>query len=199
MSANFEKNTAKSKRRLFVLQFVQPGLSGLMDGSVSTLAPVFAAALATSNSGTVFSVGLAASVGAGISMGFAEALSDDGSLTGRGRPWVRGVICGLMTTVGGIGHTIPFLLSNLYDGVNRCSARGGVRARGHFMDSPPVYADPGLIRCFASWLRRHFGFCHRRGHWQLVIDTDLGDVPLVSAYLARYGKNLEPTTSRNLL
>ena len=112
MSANFEKNTAKSERRLFVLQFVQPGLSGLMDGSVSTLAPVFAAALATSNSWTAFSVGLAASVGAGISMGFAEALSDDGSLTGRGRPWVRGAICGLMTAVGGIGHTIPFLLSN---------------------------------------------------------------------------------------
>jgi len=83
-----------ANRRLFVLQIVQPGLAGLMDGSVSTLAPVFAAAFATRNSHTAFEVGLAASVGAGISMGFAEALSDDGSLTGRGRPWIRGVVCG---------------------------------------------------------------------------------------------------------
>jgi len=99
-----------AQRRLFVLQIVQPGLAGLMDGSVSTLAPVFAAALATHKSWDAFLVGLAASVGAGISMGFAEALSDDGSLTGRGHPWVRGLICGAMTTVGGIGHTLPFLL-----------------------------------------------------------------------------------------
>src|ERR1700726_1047393 len=100
----------KARRRLFVLQIVQPGLAGLMDGSVSTLAPVFAAALATRNSWDAFLVGLAASLGAGISMGFAEALSDDGSLTGRGHPWVRGLVCGAMTAVGGIGHTLPFLL-----------------------------------------------------------------------------------------
>ncbi|HZU28724.1 MAG TPA: ferritin family protein, partial [Bryobacteraceae bacterium] len=87
-----------SSRRLFVLQVVQPGLAGLMDGSVSTLAPIFAAAFATRNSWDAFLVGLAASVGAGISMGFAEALSDDGTLTGRGHPWIRGLICGLMTT-----------------------------------------------------------------------------------------------------
>ncbi len=99
----------QARRRLFVLQIVQPGLAGLMDGSVSTLAPVFAAALATRNSWAAFVVGLAASLGAGISMGFAEALSDDGSLTGRGHPWVRGVITGLMTALGGIGHTLPFL------------------------------------------------------------------------------------------
>jgi rubrerythrin len=97
-------------RRLFVLQIIQPGLAGLMDGSVSTLAPVFAAAFATRSSSDAFLVGLAASLGAGISMGFAEALSDDGSLTGRGHPWVRGVICGLMTMTGGIGHTLPFLI-----------------------------------------------------------------------------------------
>jgi rubrerythrin len=97
-------------RRLFVLQIVQPGLAGLMDGSVSTLAPVFAAAFATRSSWDAFLVGLAASIGAGISMGFAEALSDDGSLTGRGHPWMRGLICGLMTTDGGIGHTLPFLI-----------------------------------------------------------------------------------------
>jgi len=95
---------------LFLLQIVQPGLAGLMDGSVSTLAPVFAAAFATRNTHTAFAVGLAASIGAGISMGFAEALSDDGSLTGRGHPWVRGLVCGLMTALGGIGHTLPFLI-----------------------------------------------------------------------------------------
>jgi rubrerythrin len=100
----------EANRRLFVLQIVQPGLAGLMDGSVSTLAPVFAAALATHKPWDAFLVGLAASVGAGISMGFAEALSDDGTLTGRGHPWVRGLICGLMTALGGIGHTLPFLI-----------------------------------------------------------------------------------------
>jgi len=102
----------RASRRLFVLQIVQPGLAGLMDGSVSTLAPVFAAAFARHESHIAFLVGLAASLGAGISMGFAEALSDDGSLTGRGHPWVRGLVCGLMTTVGGIGHTLPFLIRN---------------------------------------------------------------------------------------
>src|ERR1035437_6744041 len=96
--------------KLFLLQVIQPGLVGLMDGSVSTLAPVFAAAFATKNSWDAFLVGLAASLGAGISMGFAEALSDDGSLTGRGRPWIRGSVCGLMTTAGGIGHTLPYLI-----------------------------------------------------------------------------------------
>jgi rubrerythrin len=102
----------KANRRLFVLQIVQPGLSGLMDGSVSTLAPVFAAAFATHDSHAAFLVGLAASLGAGISMGFAEALSDDGSLTGRGKPLLRGIVCGLMTTAGGIGHSLPYLIPN---------------------------------------------------------------------------------------
>jgi rubrerythrin len=101
-------------RRLFVMQIVQPGLAGLMDGSVSTLAPVFAAAFATKNPHDAFLVGMAASVGAGISMGFAEALSDDGSMTGRGKPYLRGVVCGLMTTAGGIGHTLPYLIGNFY-------------------------------------------------------------------------------------
>jgi rubrerythrin len=103
-----------SERRRFVLQIVQPGLAGLMDGSVSTLAPVFAAAFATQQSHYAFLVGLAASVGAGISMAFAEALSDDGVLSGRGHPLARGVICGLMTTAGGIGHTLPFLISDFH-------------------------------------------------------------------------------------
>jgi rubrerythrin len=104
-----EKSQAK---RLFVLQVVQPGLAGLMDGSVSTLAPLFAAAFATHNSWATFLIGMAASVGAGISMGFAEALSDDGSLTGRGHPWARGFVCGAMTSLGGLGHTLPYLIPN---------------------------------------------------------------------------------------
>lgn len=99
-----------TRHKLFVLQVVQPALAGLMDGSVSTLAPLFAAAFATRDSWDAFLVGMAASIGAGISMGFAEALSDDGSMTGRGRPALRGTICGLMTTVGGIGHTLPYLI-----------------------------------------------------------------------------------------
>jgi rubrerythrin len=103
-----------SHNRLFLLQVVQPGLAGLMDGSVSTLAPLFAAAFATHKSWDAFLVGLAASVGAGISMGFAESLSDDGSLTGRGSPWIRGSVTGLMTTAGGLGHTLPFLISNFH-------------------------------------------------------------------------------------
>jgi len=104
----------RARRRLFVLQIVQPGLAGLMDGSVSTLAPVFAAAFATHSTWASFLVGMAASVGAGISMGFAEALSDDGSLTGRGHPWVRGLVCGAMTSLGGVGHTLPFLIPNFH-------------------------------------------------------------------------------------
>ncbi len=103
----------KSGQRLFMLQIIQPGLAGLMDGSVSTLAPIFAAALATHSSWDAFRVGLAASLGAGISMAFAEALSDDGSLTGhRGKPVIRGMVTGLMTAAGGIGHTLPFLLAD---------------------------------------------------------------------------------------
>ena len=102
----------ETARRMFLLQYVQPGLAGLMDGSVSTLAPLFAAAFATHNTWETFLVGMAASVGAGISMGFAEAASDDGSLTGRGAPWLRGTVCGIMTTIGGVGHTLPYLIPN---------------------------------------------------------------------------------------
>ena len=104
----------ETARRMFVLQYVQPGLAGLMDGSVSTLAPLFAAAFATHSTWETFLVGLAASVGAGISMGFAEALSDDGSLTGRGAPLVRGIVCGTMTAIGGLGHTLPYLIPNFW-------------------------------------------------------------------------------------
>ncbi|MDA8049688.1 MAG: rubrerythrin [Rhodospirillales bacterium] len=107
----------RTARRMFVLRVIQPGLAGLMDGSVSTLAPVFAAAFATGRPWDAFAVGLAASLGAGISMGFAEALSDDGSLTGRGAPWGRGAITGLMTTLGGIGHTLPFLIPQFHTAI----------------------------------------------------------------------------------
>jgi erythrin-vacuolar iron transport family protein len=106
-----EDATAKQS---FLLQYIQPGLVGLMDGSVSTLAPIFAAALSTGRPWSAFVVGLAAAIGAGISMGFAEALSDDGSLTGRGTPIVRGAITGVMTALGGLGHTLPFLIPNLW-------------------------------------------------------------------------------------
>ncbi len=104
----------ETARRMFVLQYVQPGLAGLMDGSVSTLAPLFAAAFATQQTWQTFLVGLAAAVGAGISMGFAEALSDDGSLTGRGSPWLRGAVCGSMTALGGLGHTLPYLIPHFF-------------------------------------------------------------------------------------
>jgi rubrerythrin len=104
----------ETARRVFLLQYVQPGLAGLMDGSVSTLAPLFAAAFATHNTWETFVVGMAAAVGAGISMGFAEAASDDGSLTGRGTPWLRGTVCGVMTTIGGVGHTLPYLIPDFW-------------------------------------------------------------------------------------
>lgn len=114
LTADARAQEAETARRMFVLQVVQPGLAGLMDGSVSTLAPLFAAAFATQNTWETFLVGMAASVGAGISMGFAEALSDDGSMTGRGRPWIRGTITGIMTTLGGVGHTLPYLIQDFW-------------------------------------------------------------------------------------
>ncbi len=98
------------QHRAFILSVVQPGLAGLMDGSISSLAPLFAAAFATRNSHTAFLVGLATAIGAGISMAFSEGLSDDGKLSGRGSPWVRGMVCGLMTFLGALGHTLPFLI-----------------------------------------------------------------------------------------
>ena len=136
----------EANRRLFVLQIVQPGLAGLMDGSVSTLAPVFAAAFATRSSWDAFVVGLAASVGAGISMGFAEALSDDGSLTGRGHPWMRGAVCGLMTALGGIGHTLPFLIPDFKVAMGAAIVVVLVELgiiswiRHRYMDTPPLSA-----------------------------------------------------------
>jgi len=104
----------KAERRQFILTWVQPGLAGLMDGSVSTLAPIFATAFATQNTWTTFLVGLAASVGAGISMGFTEAASDDGALSGRGSPIKRGIAAGVMTAIGGLGHALPYLIPHFW-------------------------------------------------------------------------------------
>lgn len=140
------QDETEAARRSFVLRIVQPGLAGLMDGSVSTLAPVFAAAFATHSSWNAFLVGLAASLGAGISMGFAEALSDNGSLTGRGRPLIRGVVCGAMTTIGGIGHTLPFLLPNFITATIMAICVVIVELaviswiRWKYMDTPPLSA-----------------------------------------------------------
>ena len=114
LTPDIKKEEDETVRRMFVLQYVQPGLAGLMDGSVSTLAPLFAAAFATHANWPTFLVGLAASIGAGISMGFAEALSDDGSLTGRGSPLLRGGICGAMTTAGGLGHSLPYMVPDTW-------------------------------------------------------------------------------------
>jgi rubrerythrin len=137
-----DEDEAATQKRLFVLQVIQPGLAGLMDGSVSTLAPLFAAAFATGISHDAFLVGLAASLGAGISMGFAEALSDDGSLTGRGRPLTRGIVCGLMTALGGLGHTLPYLIPNFHVATSVAVAVVIVElitiayVRHHYMDTP---------------------------------------------------------------
>jgi rubrerythrin len=152
-----------SQRRIFVLQVVQPGLAGLMDGSVSTLAPLFAAAFATHSSRDAFLVGMAASVGAGISMGFAEALSDDGVISGRGRPLVRGVVCGLMTALGGLGHTLPFMISDFHLAFSIAVAVVLVELviiswiRHHYMDTPFLSAAfqvivGGLLVFFAGML-----------------------------------------------
>ncbi len=141
----------RTRRRMFVLQYVQPGLAGLMDGSVSTLAPLFAAAFATHHNWQTFVVGLAASIGAGISMAFAEALSDDGSLTGRGSPWIRGVATGVMTTLGGLGHTLPYLVPDAWPNAFWIATSiAGVVVffelwaiafiRSHYMDTPFLQA-----------------------------------------------------------
>ncbi len=136
----------ETSRRMFVLQYVQPGLAGLMDGSVSTLAPLFAAAFATTNTWSTFLVGLAAAIGAGISMAFAEAMSDDGSLTGRGAPVVRGAVCGAMTALGGLGHALPYLIPHFYIATSLAFAIVAVELvviswiRTHYMDTPFLQA-----------------------------------------------------------
>jgi len=136
----------EDERRRFVLQIIQPGLVGLMDGSVSTLAPVFAAAFATHDPWNAFQVGLAASLGAGISMGFAEALADDGKLSGRGTPLLRGLVCGLMTIAGGIGHTLPYLIPNFWTATVLAGVVVAIELAAiayiqyRYMDTPPLSA-----------------------------------------------------------
>ena len=114
LDGSTEDQEARTAHRQFILTWVQPGLAGLMDGSVSTLAPIFAAAFATGDTWNTFLIGLAASVGAGISMGFTEAASDDGAISGRGSPIKRGFASGIMTTVGGLGHALPYLIADFW-------------------------------------------------------------------------------------
>ena len=146
LTDNVRHTEDEHQRRRFILQIIQPGLVGLMDGSVSTLAPVFAAAFSTHNPWSAFVVGLAASVGAGISMGFAEALADDGKLSGRGAPLLRGAVCGLMTMAGGIGHTLPFLIPNFTTataiaiGVVVLELMAISWVQWRFMETPPLSA-----------------------------------------------------------
>ncbi|MEQ1716579.1 MAG: iron exporter MbfA, partial [Hyphomicrobium sp.] len=122
LTSDVKLSEAHAERRAFVLQYVQPGLTGLIDGSVSTLAPIFAAAFATQNTWQTFLVGMAASIGAGISMGIAEAMSDDGMISGRGHPWMRGTITGLMTALGGLGHTLPYLIPDFWTATSLAAA-----------------------------------------------------------------------------
>jgi erythrin-vacuolar iron transport family protein len=144
--AEIEQEEGESERRLFLLQIIQPGLAGLMDGSVSTLAPLFAAAFATRDSWQTLLVGLAAALGAGISMGFAEALSDNGSLTGRGSPLLRGTVCGLMTALGGLGHALPFVIGNFHTATAIAIAVVALElaaiayVRNRYMDTPLLSA-----------------------------------------------------------
>lgn len=139
------------ERRQFILQIVQPGLAGLMDGTVSSLAPLFAAALATEDSRTAFLVGLATAVGAGISMAFSEALSDDGKLSGRGSPWLRGIIEGLMTFLGAIGHALPFLIPHFWTAFIVASVVVSIELiaiayiRNKYMDTPFLKAAFQII------------------------------------------------------
>ena len=163
LNENARADEDESHRKLFLLQVVQPGLLGLMDGSISTLAPLFAAAFATHKSWDAFLVGLAASVGAGISMGFAESQSDDGSLTGRGSPWARGGITGLMTAAGGIGHTLPFLIQDFHTATGVAVVVVAIELgvisyiRYKYMDTPFLRAAfqvivGGLLVFLTGWL-----------------------------------------------
>jgi VIT1/CCC1 family predicted Fe2+/Mn2+ transporter len=150
------------EQRSFLLRVVQPGLVGLMDGSVSTLAPLFAAAYATSNTHTTFLIGVSAATGAAISMGFAEALSDSGDFTGRGHPVSRGVIMGGMTFVGGIFHTLPFLISDLNFAL--------------FL----AYVVSGVELLAIAYIRRHY---FRMNFWLSVVQVILGGALVLASGL----------------
>ena len=136
-----------------MLTYVQPGLAGLMDGSVSTLAPVFAAAFATQDPWQTFLVGLAAAIGAGISMGFTEALSDDGALTGRGSPVKRGIACGVMTTIGGLGHALPYLIPHFWTATVIAAIVVVIGAVGDRLDPLALHGDAVPARQPATAMR----------------------------------------------
>jgi iodotyrosine deiodinase len=148
-------------RRQFILTWVQPGLAGLMDGSVSTLAPIFATAFATQDTWTTFLVGAAASVGAGISMGFTEAAHDDGVLSGRGSPWKRGLASGVMTTLGGLGHALPYLIPDFWTATTIAMIVVFVELVGDCLDSEQVHGNPLPARRLAGGSGRCFGLCGR--------------------------------------
>lgn len=165
LTADTQATEERAAKRLFVLQYVQPGLAGLIDGSVSTLAPLFAAAFATHNNWETFLVGLAASVGAGISMGFTEALSDNGEITGRGSPWLRGVVCGLMTAVGGLGHTLPYLVPDSWPNA--------------FLLATSIAAAVVAIELLAiSWIRTKY---MESPFWSAALQVILGGVLVLLA------------------
>jgi rubrerythrin len=165
MTADAEAAEERAAHRLFVLQYVQPGLAGLIDGSVSTLAPLFAAAFATRDNWETFLVGLAASIGAGISMGFTEALSDNGEITGRGSPWLRGLVCGLMTAVGGVGHTLPYLVPNSWPNA--------------FLTATSIAAVVVAVELLAiSWIRTKY---MESPFWSATLQVVLGGVLVLLA------------------
>jgi rubrerythrin len=165
LTADTEAAEKRAAHRLFVLQYVQPGLAGLIDGSVSTLAPLFAAAFATRDNQETFLVGLAASIGAGISMGFTEALSDNGEITGRGSPWLRGLVCGLMTAIGGLGHTLPYLVPNAWPNA--------------FLTATSIAAAVVAVELLAiSWIRTKY---MESPFWSATLQVILGGVLVLLA------------------
>lgn len=146
-----KEEEAATERRQFILTYVQPGLAGLMDGSVSTLAPIFATAFATQNTWTTFLVGLSASVGAGISMGFTEAAHDDGKISGRGSPLKRGLASGIMTAIGGLGHALPYLIPHFWTATSLAAAIVVVELfaitwiQNHYMETPWLRAATQVL------------------------------------------------------
>jgi rubrerythrin len=165
LTTDAEAAEESAARRLFVLQYVQPGLAGLIDGSVSTLAPLFAAAFATHNNWETLLVGLAASIGAGISMGLTEALSDDGLITGRGSPWLRGLVCGVMTAVGGLGHTLPYLVPDTWPNA--------------FQIATSIAAAVVAVELVAiSWIRTHY---METPFWRATMQVIVGGVLVLLA------------------
>lgn len=151
VTGDAKEEEAATERRQFILTYVQPGLAGLMDGSVSTLAPIFATAFATQNTWTTFLVGLSASVGAGISMGFTEAAHDDGKISGRGSPLKRGLASGIMTAVGGLGHALPYLIPHFWTATSLAAAIVVVELfaitwiQNHFMETPWLRAATQVL------------------------------------------------------